>query len=670
MSPFEATREIMWNISVGWLMYVLFVPVIVLLVFGCYRRIKLWQQGKPLKRFDSKLSRFWLVLRQIILQTQIARKTIPGIFHRFIVWGFIVFLVATLLVAIQYDFGFQVLQGYFYLVFQSLIVDLFGALVLIGLLIAAIRRWIIKPVNLVYNQEANIILVVLMGIIFSGFLLEGWRIAATNDPWAVWSPVGYLLAELSASLLSAETIRVSHKITWWIHLLLVFGFIASIPYTRMLHIFTSPLNIFTANLNPIGANLKHLDVDPEDESTVLGVDSINSFTWKDLLDLDACTGCGRCTDNCPANISGKTLSPRNIILDLRTLLNDWNEDRQNETTNDEPQTNSLFKTISPDNLWECTTCAACVEACPVSVEQMPKIIDMRRFLVMEKAEFPETIQDAVMSLEERGHPIKGTRATRIDWMKGLEVPLIKDRPDAEILLWVGSPGALVERSQQVTQAFVKLLLHAGIKFAVLGREEKSTGDLARRVGNEFLFQMQVQENIEVLEKYKVKKIVTTCPHTFNTFRNEYPAFGGNYTVFHHSEYLMWLIETGQLSVSNKLDLIVTYHDPCYLSRHNNIVNTPRTLMKQICKNKVIEMTRNKRDSFCCGGGGGMSYAEEIPSQRVNRFRANQVIETQANVVAVACPYCMTMLEDGIKAEKGNRQVQVLDIAELVGKVVE
>jgi Fe-S oxidoreductase/nitrate reductase gamma subunit len=668
MNADEATRQILWNISYGWLMYVLLIPTMAVFIYGFYQHIARWRQGTVLDRFDSPCQRVMLLVGQVFNQSRIARKTIAGVFHRFIVWGFVVFALATLVVLIQYDFNIVIMKGYFYLYFQSFIVDIFGALSLIGIIIAATRRWVSRPDHLIYNTESNVILLVLFAIIVSGFFLEGWRIAATNDPWAAWSPVGFMTAKAFLMFFKPEHLQAAHQTTWWIHLFIVYGFIAWIPYGKMRHLFTSAANTYTSNLQPIGANLKFMDLEDE-ESETLGVNRLDGFTWKDLLDLDACTACGRCTENCPANISGKLLSPRDIILDLQKLLHQQPVGKKDKDQRDSTESIDIFATINPEILWDCTTCAACVEACPVHIEQLPKIIDMRRYQIMEEAEAPETIMDAVMSIEERGHPIRGTRATRLDWTKGLDIPLISEKPDADILFWVGSAGALVERSQQVTRAFARILIDAGIDFAILGREEKATGDLARRTGNEFLFQTIASENIDILDQYHVKNIVTTCPHAFNTLSNEYPQLGGNYTVTHSTEYLMQLLASGRIKIPNSLEQTITFHDPCYLSRHNYIVDAPRNLLNSACIEPIIEMENSKKSSFCCGGGGGMSFAEEEPEKRVSRFRARQALDTGADIVAVACPYCMTMMEDGVKAEQKDRDIKVLDIVEVVSNAM-
>jgi Fe-S oxidoreductase len=382
-----------------------------------------------------------------------------------------------------------------------------------------------------------------------------------------------------------------------------------------------------------------------------------------MLDFDACTECGRCTAVCPANRVGKVLSPRDLILDLQ---------KRSRATNGDFSQPYLGTTaaLSVEAMWECTTCGACVEACPVSIEQMPKIVDTRRYLVMEDAEFPETMQQALVSVETRGHPFRGTAFSRVDWTAGLDISTMADAQDAEVLLWVGCGGALVERNQKVVRSLAQLLSKAGVKFAILGREEKCTGDPARRIGNEFLFEQLAQQNIATLEKYHVKKIVTACPHCFNTFGNEYPQFGGRYEVYHHSEYLAKLVADGKLTAVMPTDKKVTFHDPCYLGRHNGVYDAPRQLVQISTRSSPIELEQSRDNSFCCGGGGGMSFVDEPPNQRVNQERARQILETDADIVAVGCPFCTTMLEDGLNAHKGDRDIQLMDVAELLWQAVE
>lgn len=654
------TREVLWNISNVWLMYVLFAISLLIAGFGVWQRVSGWRRGLPADRFDRPKERLRLLLKHALGQRRTVREKYAAVFHTFIYTGFIVLTIATTVVAVHHDFGLPLMQGAFYLYFQSFTVDVFGALLLVGVGIAMWRRWSLRPKKLVYTDEAELILAAIFLIGLTGFLLEGWRIAATNDPWGAWSPVGYLVALTSKPLMSVGALKLFHFLVWWTHAVLVFGFIAAAPYTKMIHVLTGPLNIYTARLSPIGASLKPMDFDKLAETgEPMGVKTLAGFTWKDLADFDACTECGRCTAVCPANTVGKELSPRDIILDLRNFSRS-----ESAIRNSQSAIIGAVPATSPESLWQCTTCGACMEACPVFIEQMPKIVDMRRFLVMEEADFPDTMQEAMTSLESRQHPFRGTQATRVDWADGLNIKNISEARDAEVLFWIGCGGALIERNQKVVRATAQLLEKAGVKFAILGREEKCTGDPARRIGNEFLFAMMAKDNIETLNGYGVKKIVTSCPHCFNTFRNEYPQFGGSYEVFHHSEFLAKLVDEGKLSAAMPTDKTVTFHDPCYLGRHNGVTEAPRQLV-QLSSKQTVEMKMNREQGFCCGGGGGMSFVDEPKDKRVNQERARQALETGADVVAVGCPFCMTMLEDGINAKRGERDVKVMDVAELL-----
>jgi Fe-S oxidoreductase len=659
----EATRPVLWNITHVWVMYAIFAVSVVIAGYGVYRRVAMWRRGLPANRFDRPAERLKRLFKHALGQRRTIREKYAGFFHTFIYTGFIILTAATTVVMLDYDFGLSIMRGAFYLYFQSFVVDVFGALVLIGVGIAFARRLFIKPAKLVYSGESLFILSAIFLMALTGFLIEGWRIAATNDPWGAWSPIGYLVARASQSLMSVEAMETAHLLTWWAHAVLVFGFIGWAPYTKMIHALTGPLNIYAAQLAPSGASLKALDFDKLAETgEPMGVKTLAGFSWKDLLDLDACTECGRCVSVCPANTAGKSLSPRDLIIDLRNFAHS-----DGASAFAAPIIGAV-SAASPERLWQCTTCGACMEACPVFIEQAPKIVDLRRYLVMEESDFPDTMQEAITSLESRGHPFRGTQSSRMDWAGGLNVKTITEARDAEVLLWVGCGGALIERNQKVVRATAQLLEKAGVKFAVLGRDEKCTGDPARRIGNEFLFEMMAKENAETLNGHGVKKIVTSCPHCFNTFRNEYPQFGGDYEVYHHSEFLAKLVDEGRIKPTAKGAETVTFHDPCYLGRHNGVFDAPRQLV-QISSRSTVEMKQNREQGFCCGGGGGMSFIEEPKDKRVNQERARQALETGADVVAVGCPFCMTMLEDGVNASKGDRNVKVMDVAELLWQSV-
>ena len=630
----DATREIYWNISQVWVMYALLAIAVVIGGYGVWQRVQRWRRGGAAARFDRPAVRV-----RRLLDHALAQRRNPW-FHRLLTWGFIILTIATIVVALDADFGTTIMRGKFYLYFQSLIVDVFGALVLVGVGIAAARRSITRPKKLVYTDEATWILASIFVIALTGFLVEAWRIEATRDPWRAWSPFGDALGQAFAAFMSVESMIGAHRVLWWLHLAVSLAFLAWLPYTKMKHVFTSPLNIYASNLAPIGASLKAVDFE---KSEKLGVSTLEDFTWKDMLDFDACTECGRCTDVCPAHTVGKSLSPRDIILQLRDLP---------------AGSNVLQGASAPEPLWECTTCAACVEACPVFIEQMPKIVDMRRHLVMEQAEFPDSMQAAVMSLEKRGHPFTGTQATRLDWAQGLDVKHVSEAKDAELLFWVGCGGALIERNQKVIRATAQLMTKAGVKFAILGRDEKCSGDPARRIGNEFLFEMLAKDNIANLTKHKVRKVVTPCPHCFNAFRNEYPQYGGMFEVEHHSTFLANLIAEEKLP-QPKADG-VTFHDPCYLGRQNGVYDAPRDVA-----GATVEMARSRNKSFCCGGGGGMSFVDEPADKRVNQERATEALATGAKVLATSCPFCMTMMQDGINAVRGEREMKVMDISEVL-----
>ena len=681
MDPTQATREVFWNIQYSWLVYVLMVPTLAVFAWGFWLKIRRWRAGQPAVRFDRLGERLQLFLRNAVGQGRTLRSRYAGLFHSLVYTGFIVLFLATTVVAIHHDTPLHLMKGHFYLIFQSLIVDVFGLFVLVGVALAAVRRWVSKPAELVYTDEASRILVAIFVMAFTGFMVEGWRIAVTDDVWAAWSPVGNLFARASDPFMSDAAMQTGHVVVWWFHLAVAFGFIAWVPFSKMSHVFTAPLNIFTANLDGYGGSLKAIDFETAER---FGINHLGDFTWKDLLDFDACTECGRCTDVCPANAVGKSLSPRDIILDLQALMHERGDSLlANNSGNGNGDAELLpiidQKTaVSPEALFSCTTCAACMEACPVHIEHLPKIIDARRYLVMEEADFPEGMMDMMNSLEQRKHPFAGTQFSRVDWTEGLDIDVMADMDDpnqAEVLMWVGCAGALVERNRNTVRATAKLLKQAGVKFAILGREESCSGDPARRVGNEFLFEMLAKGNVETLDRYGVRKVVTSCPHCFNSFKNEYPQFGGSYEVYHHTQFLDQLLASGRLNGADaatggaNAGETITFHDPCYLGRHNGEYDAPRNLLAKVGGARQVEMKRSRNQSFCCGGGGGMAFVDEPPDQRVNQERAQEAVDTGADVVAVGCPFCATMLDDGVNARRGDRDVKVKDVAELLWDAV-
>lgn len=665
------TREVFFNVRHVWVMYALFVVTLAIFCNGFYRHWQRWARGLPATRTDRPWQRLLGLLRQTAAHDRLLKRyRSAGLFHLLFFWGMVILTAGTTVVFIHNDLGIHIMQGAFYLYFQCLTLDVFGALFVAALLAALFHRYATRPSRLKPDRlQDGIILVLLFTIVITGFILEGARIQITGDPWAAWSPVGNLTGSLLARVFSTSGLGQFHGFTWWFHMALVFGFIAWIPYSKLMHLFTAPANVYLRDLGPRGA-LPLLEIE---KAEALGISRLEQFSWKDLFDLDACTECGRCEVNCPANLSSKPLSPKWLILDLQKAS------RASQATSPAPAPSGdessplVGPVIREDTLWSCTTCRACMEQCPVMIEQVPKIVQMRRHLVMERAELPDDLQNVIRSLEARGHPYAGAGASRSDWHHDLDVHVLSDKPDQafDVLLWVGCAGAMNERSKSVTRAFAQLLKAAGVKFAILSREEKCTGDLARRIGHEFLFQQLAQENISTFERYHVKKIVTSCPHCFNTIKNEYSQLGGNYQVIHHSEFLQELVASGRLKPEAAALGKIVFHDPCYLGRYNQVYDAPRQVLDSVPASQRTEVSDwSGRNALCCGGGGGFSFMEEKTGTRMSHNRSRQLLSTGAQTVAVGCPFCMTMLEDGVKtiAQEGQTP-RVLDIAEVLAQAV-
>jgi Fe-S oxidoreductase len=428
---------------------------------------------------------------------------------------------------------------------------------------------------------------------------------------------------------------------------------------------SAPINTFLSDLKPTGVLAPIADFE---QAESFGASQLQDFTWKQLLDLDACTACGRCQAVCPAYNSDKPLSPKQLILDLRNYMH--RRGTAAASSDGAAETRQMVgDVIHDETLWACTTCGACMQECPVTIEHIDAIVDMRRHLVMNEARMPETVEQVLRSMEQRSHPWRGTPYTRTNWMDGLDVPLIAEKGSAEYLLWVGCTGALMDRNIKVTQAMVQILKAAKVDFAVLGEEEMCTGDPARRLGNEYLFQMLAQRNIETLQQHGVKKILTQCPHCFNTILHEYPDFGGRFEVIHHTQFLAQLLQEGKLKLTTPLTQTITYHDSCYLGRHNGIYQAPRQILQHVPGVKTVEMEHNRDRGLCCGAGGGHAWMDEASPRKVNFMRTEEAVRAKADVVGSACPFCLQMFEDGIRGVHAEESLAVQDLVEIVAKAL-
>ncbi|MAE97272.1 MAG: hypothetical protein CL910_21685 [Deltaproteobacteria bacterium] len=686
----EPTREIFWNVAGPALMYVLFAAALGFFAWGLYRRIRLWRLGAPEVRLDRIGERIGGLLAEIIGHRRHRRRSLPAAIHLLIFYGFLAQLVATSLVSLQDWSGVHFLRGSFYLGF-SLLSDVFGLFAIVGLSMALWRRLVLRPAHLHSFFDDWFSLGLLLLLFVQGFALEGMRIAVTElqqqPELAPWSPGGYAVALLLADL-GADRLTEAHASLWWVHAATAFFFIGYLSHGKLGHVLYGPLNIFLRDLDGSG-KLSHPDIEAvldSDPDTLehLGVARIDQFTWKQLLDLDTCVNCGRCEEVCPAHLSGAALSPRKLVQDLKRQMHEAGPALLGASSEAEPEAGAseappLVATageespgaaVTEEELWGCRTCGACQAECPVFVEHIPTIVDMRRNLVMTEARMGEEAQQFLKNIEDRMHPWVGTAHDREAWFADLDIKVLGRGDTAEYLFWVGCTGALVDRNIEVTRAMVRVLQAAGVDFAVLGAEECCTGDPARRVGEELSFQTCAKTNVETLERYGVEKIITTCPHCLNSFKNELPEFGGRYEVIHHTQLIADLVRSGRLQLREELASL-TYHDPCYLGRHNGVFDEPREVLEGLAKPGAFrDMEQSRSRALCCGSGGGYAWMDDAPPSRINHQRLEQVRSCGADTTAVSCPFCMQMLDEAVASVDPEGGLRVADIAELVAEALE
>jgi len=653
----------------------------------------------PVKDWGKRIR---VMLTVAFAQSKIFRKPVVGLMHALVWWGFVVILFGSVEMIIDGLAGTERILSVLGPVYDVIIAsgDVFAFIILIAIIAFLVRRIFMNikrfsgtEMKHKSHMDANIALTLILLLMVSLLGMNIFYLAemnATGHSVKGIYPVSDLVAGLFSSM-ALDEIHCLHETNWWAHIVLIFIFANILPYSKHFHVFMSVPNVLLSRLEPLGylPNMPNItdevkmmmDPDmafaepPEGEEEVVerfGVKDVEDITWKNYLDSLACTECGRCTESCPANITGKLLSPRKILMDTRARMKEKGPGLVKDKTYDDSKA-LIGDYISEEELWACTTCNACAEECPVNINHPSLIVDMRRFLVMEESKGPGELNAIFSNIENNGAPWQFSPEDRMLWAEGLEVPLMADRFEKgekpEYLLWIGSAGAFDDRYKKVSREFVKILNKLNISYAVLGTEENDSGDVARRAGNEMLFQMQALQNIEIFGMYEVKKILTCCPHDFNTFKNEYPDLGGNYEVIHHSQFLgkLLLDDTIKLNPGTFREDIITFHDPCYLGRANKEYDAPRLVLSG-ANSHVVEMKRSKSHGLCCGAGGGQMFKEaEKGEKEVFIERIEEAIDTGATIVATACPFCMVMMTDGIKYKNKEEEMRNLDIAEIVSK---
>jgi len=639
-------------------------------------RMKNWERGAPaLRRTTPKNAKQRLAdFRAGVYMQTLLRDAGAGLMHSMIYFGFLGLLAVTTVLEIDHQMPEELkfLHGDVYRGYAAF-GDLMGLIFMIGMGWAIVRRYVQRPyrIRIKSKPEHAWILGTLFAIGLTGFGAEMFRIAQEGMPdYERWSFIGYPLATLVEGW-SQSSLDTWHQWWWIAHVVSFIVFLALLPVTMLRHIFTSPVNMFLKDKDRPKGAMRPMPNLMETELESFGASTVEDFTWKQLMDLDACTMCGRCTSVCPAHATGKPLDPREIVLKSGEVMAATGSPATSPPLGTVPEikveANNLFERITAEEIWACTTCKACDEICPVNIEITDKIFDMRRYLSLMESNFPTELGNAYRAMENQMNPWGMNQGERADWAEGLDGVEVVDPGeslDAEYLYWVGCAGSFDDKNKKVTQAMAKLLRRAGIDVKILGPSEMCTGDSARRSGNEYLFQMLAQPNVEMLNGMGVKKIITQCPHCFNTLLNEYPQVGGHYEVVHHTQLLEQLIDSGQLDVSQAtLAERITYHDSCYLGRHNDVYVAPRKVVGSIKGIEVVEMQRNGTKGMCCGAGGARMWMEETTGVKVNDERAAEALSTGASRVATACPFCYIMLDDGVKgAGVEDDEVKVADIA--------
>ena len=660
------TERVLLGVSGTGVFGLLLLLAAVAFVYSISRRVRVLLAAGAENRFDHIATRIGRTLEYAFAQRRMFRDFYAGVFHIFLFTGFLVLLVRTVALVVEgLAPGFVLLPGRAGDVY-TLAKDVFEVLVLVGVAMAVSRRAFARPARLDLTADAWFILFLIALLIVADLLSEGAKVALEPRLASVWAPAVGAVAGMVAGL-SRAALQTTYEAAWWVHLIDILFFGNYLPYSKHFHILTSVANVFFMKLEPMG----RLGTPDLETAEHFGVSRVEELSWKSMLDGYSCTECGRCRVVCPTALTAKPLDPKVFIGDVRDAVYESTPEILAATSGrgnggpTTPRKELIGGWISEDTIWACTSCGYCTWACPVFIiPAVDKIVEMRRHLVLERADFPKEMQTAFRGMETNGNPWGISASSRADWAEGLPVVTMAEAEgrDIEVLFWVGCAGSYEDRSKRVSRSFVEILDRAGVSFAILGTEETCTGDSARRMGNEYLFQTLAQQNVETLNGYGVKKIVTNCPHCYNCIRNEYPPLGGSYEVLHATELVAQLVEEGRILLSEPVRQTVSYHDACYLGRYNGIYQPPRRILRAIPGIELRELPRTCERGLCCGAGGGRMWMEEKLGTRINQERMREIEEAETAAVGLSCPYCMIML--GNAKEEIGASTAPFDVLEL------
>jgi Fe-S oxidoreductase/nitrate reductase gamma subunit len=672
----EATRTLLWNISHIWIMYALFAIALVIFAWGLYKRISFWRKGKSdRERLSDWGKRLKVLLREVFLQKRVRNSRFPAIMHSLIFYSFIVLVVTTLVVMIQYDanelFGLNmtIYQGFVY-VFLTIASEMAGLLILVGLGMAAYRRYVTRPETVPTIREDGWVLLLIAAIVVTGFMVEGARITVDHDPWRMLSFVGWGFSFLFPAM-SESAGRSVHSSLWWFHTVLAMGWIAIIPYTKFFHMLSLPTNAFFSKIAPRG-ELQRQDIEKlmeseEGDDLKIGLQKAGEFTWKQRLDFDACVSCGRCEEVCPAYMADREyFSPRQLIARMKDYLDEADASGNEEGADAGEAADIVGKAFDDEFIWHCRTCGACMEVCPAMIDHVDTLMEVRRNEVLIQGRMPEEAERALRLYETGGNPF-GPQSDRMDWIRQANMRVVGPGEKVDVLYWIGCCVTFDPQKHRIAEDLCRLLEHCGVDYGVLGDDEKCCGDPARIMGQEMLFQQTAKEQVDLIKQREFNILLTGCPHCYNVLRHEYRQFGADFNVVHHTEYIQQLIAGGKILPRSVAGGKIVYHDPCYLGRYQNIYDQPRAILESLPDISKGEMKNRREKSLCCGAGGGHYFMDLKRGERINNLRVQQARDEGADTIVTGCAYCLHMLQDSLKLLDCDETMRVVDIASLTAE---